>query len=387
MPNQVCLSRLKAEVIIVKDINIAASITKRRKERGITQDELARHMGVTKASVSKWETGISFPDIALLPQLATFFDISIDDLLAYNPQMTPDTIRLTYQSLTAAVSKKPFNEVLDDCRELIKKYYSCYPLLFQLGLFLMNNIGAVESPQQREDLTHEAIELFDRVYSQSDDPKLAEKALTMEGSCYLGLGDADTALVLLEASAREALIPSDIIVASAYHAKGEDIEARRFFQFGLFQNVVIQMNYFSNYLPLIIHDDEAFAETVQRARSVSDAYQLKTLHPAIYLIMELSIASAYATRGQVQESLSSIEAYTQTLLSDKTYFPLHGDSYFDLIEPWLKELETGDQLPMNSTVMKENLINAITENPAFDILKNEPRYKEVVIKLSSTAKE
>ena len=70
------------------DINIARTIVTKRREKGMTQEELAEFMGVSKASVSKWETGQSFPDIALLPKLASFFNISIDELMDFRPEMT-----------------------------------------------------------------------------------------------------------------------------------------------------------------------------------------------------------------------------------------------------------------------------------------------------------
>jgi transcriptional regulator with XRE-family HTH domain len=57
----------------VKELNIAKTIVSKRREKGITQDELAAYIGVSKASVSKWETGQSYPDILFLPQLAAYF--------------------------------------------------------------------------------------------------------------------------------------------------------------------------------------------------------------------------------------------------------------------------------------------------------------------------
>ena len=60
-------------------LKISKVILQKRKEKNITQEELAKYMEVTKASVSKWETGQSYPDILLLPKLATFFNISIDE--------------------------------------------------------------------------------------------------------------------------------------------------------------------------------------------------------------------------------------------------------------------------------------------------------------------
>ena len=52
-----------------------------RKERGMTQLELAEKMGVTDKAVSKWERDLSFPDVSSLPRLAEIFDISVDELM------------------------------------------------------------------------------------------------------------------------------------------------------------------------------------------------------------------------------------------------------------------------------------------------------------------
>lgn len=113
----------------IKDINISKIIANHRREKGLTQDQLAAYMGVSKASVSKWETGQSYPDITFLPQLATYFNISIDTLMGYTPQLTKEDIRNLYHRLSSDFSKKSFEEVLKECREIIKKYYSCFPLL------------------------------------------------------------------------------------------------------------------------------------------------------------------------------------------------------------------------------------------------------------------
>lgn len=62
-------------------LNLSQNLTRLRKEKKITQEELAEFVGVTKASVSKWETGATTPDIQILPVLAAFFDVSVDELL------------------------------------------------------------------------------------------------------------------------------------------------------------------------------------------------------------------------------------------------------------------------------------------------------------------
>ena len=52
-----------------------------RKEKGITQKELGEKLHLTDKAISKWERGLSFPDIAVLKDLADFFDIDISELL------------------------------------------------------------------------------------------------------------------------------------------------------------------------------------------------------------------------------------------------------------------------------------------------------------------
>ena len=72
--------------------NIAQNLVRLRHEKKITQEQLAYFLGVTKASVSKWETRQSLPDISLLPLLASFFDISVDELIGYHPQLSKEEI-------------------------------------------------------------------------------------------------------------------------------------------------------------------------------------------------------------------------------------------------------------------------------------------------------
>ncbi len=62
------------------ELNLGTSIRRLRTERGMTQEELAAFAGVSFQAVSKWECGTTTPDISLLPKLAVFFGVRIDDL-------------------------------------------------------------------------------------------------------------------------------------------------------------------------------------------------------------------------------------------------------------------------------------------------------------------
>lgn len=70
-------------------LKINEIIKAKRREREYTQEELANVLGVTKAAVSKWETGESCPDIAMLPRIAQVFHITMDELFGYTLEYKP----------------------------------------------------------------------------------------------------------------------------------------------------------------------------------------------------------------------------------------------------------------------------------------------------------
>lgn len=65
-------------------MNIGNKIRELRKKRGLTQEQLSAVLGVSFQAVSKWENNITLPDIALMPSLAGYFGISMDELFDYN---------------------------------------------------------------------------------------------------------------------------------------------------------------------------------------------------------------------------------------------------------------------------------------------------------------
>lgn len=65
-------------------IYLSENIKRLRREKELTQEALAEFLGVTFQSVSNWERGESYPDITMLPEIAGFFKVSVDELLGVN---------------------------------------------------------------------------------------------------------------------------------------------------------------------------------------------------------------------------------------------------------------------------------------------------------------
>lgn len=85
---------------------IGNRISKFRKEKGMTQEELAAKLGVSSQAVSKWENDASCPDISLLPQLSRVLGVTTDELLTGRTnevKLVPEAERKSLEELTLRV--------------------------------------------------------------------------------------------------------------------------------------------------------------------------------------------------------------------------------------------------------------------------------------------
>jgi transcriptional regulator with XRE-family HTH domain len=365
----------------MKEINIANVLVNRRKEKGITQDELANYMGVSKASVSKWETGQSYPDITFLPQLAAYFNISIDDLMDYKPQMTKEDIRKLYIRLSADFASKPFDEVIHHCREVIKKYFACFPLLLQMGILVLNH-STISKNNDSQALIHEAMELFIRVKDESGDAALIRQALYMEALCRISIGEPNVALDLLEGTVTPAL-PPEVLLASAYQMSGKPEQAKSVLQVGIYQDILVMFNFFPSYLMLCTDTPDRYNEILRRALIVAEAFDLKRLHPGVFIGLFLSAAQGYMIQGNHDRALDMLQSYTDIVTSDIYPLSLHGDDFFNLLNEWLEQIDLGTALPRNEKTIRQSMSEGVINNPAFSALVNEHRFQRIVERLKN----
>ena len=73
-------------------MEMGKEIRRLRNDRGLTQEGLAAALNVTAQTVSKWECGNSVPDVQMLPQIAVYFGVSIDQLFAMTPEQQMERI-------------------------------------------------------------------------------------------------------------------------------------------------------------------------------------------------------------------------------------------------------------------------------------------------------
>jgi len=361
----------------MREINVGKTIITKRKEKGITQDELAAYIGVSKASVSKWETAQSYPDITFLPQLATYFNISIDELIGYAPQMTKADISKLYHRLTIKFASKPFDEALKDCHEIIRKYYSCFPLLMQMVILLINHYMLAKEKAAQEAILQEAIELCRRIKAESDEVWMINEANSVEAVCCLMRQHPEKVLELLAGTMRPS--PSDeTVLASAYQMTGNAQKAKEVMQAGIYQNLIKMTGLMPGYLMLYLDDAERFEEILRRTLALAEIFKLDRLNAGVMPPVYLAAAQGYAMQNNPDRALDMIEKYVDLCMSFVFPFTLHGDGFFDNIGGWFDEFDLGVQAPRDEKVIRESMIQGIAANPAFAAFAEHPRYKSMM---------
>ena len=103
-------------------MEIGKVIKQARLNKKITQEQLAEALGVTTQAVSKWETDNSYPDITLLPSIASYLDISADELLGIKLEERKKYIDDVIKKNNELISSRYLDDSLNLMKEALKKY-------------------------------------------------------------------------------------------------------------------------------------------------------------------------------------------------------------------------------------------------------------------------
>lgn len=349
----------------MKDINISAKIISKRKEKGVTQEELANFLGVSKAAISKWESGISYPDITLLPLIATYYNTTIDDIMGYEPQMSKEEIVKLYKRLASDFAQKPFEEVFEACNGYLKKYYTCWELQMYIGLLFINHCSLAKDQEKVINILNNTIRIFDRIAKESQDIPLARKAISLQSFCYISINQPVMAIDLLE-SIKEQPNNVEILLAQAYQMHGDIKKAKNLVQGHIYQSLMGMTSACPNILALYTDDISKLSFWYDKYLELDKVFNLTKLHPASYLTIFLTAAQLFTAHGLTDKTLDCLSRYVE-ICTRKDLFPLklHGDEAFDSLNDYFISLDLELDPPRNDAVIKNSLKEAVISNPAF----------------------
>lgn len=358
----------------MKEIMVGKVIARLRKEKEITQEELAGYLGVSKPAVSKWESLQSYPDITLLPILATYFDVTIDELLGYEPQMEKAEIRKQYTRIAKIFTAEGFEAGYRLCQLYIKKYYSCWPLVFNFGVLILNSAITMAKEERKKEILMELVELFKRIEENSDDKSIAKQAIHLRATCYLQL-EMPTEVIDLLDGMTEVPMSTEVLLGTAHKMKGNWNEAISLYQGYLYNNLMGMFNGLSGVLELEAGNPEKLEKWVTAAEALVEAFDMRTLHASSLATIYINIAYLCMSVNAPEKGMEYITKYTDIVCSDNMFpLKLKGNELFDQLEKHFEKMELGTQAPRDDEAVKTSMKEAL-RMPVWDGIRNYPAFK------------
>ena len=231
-------------------IKIGKVIQRLRKERNLTQEQLAKFIGVSTPAVSKWESGNSYPDIELLPLLADFFNVSIDKLLNYKIDLSEEEVMKIYKELESGFAKieidlsteepkEEFRQDLESVKKLSNMYIEKYPKSYLLKLRICSLYQMYSykfGKSELNDRVKETTNILEDIVRNTDDIQIKETALIILSNAYCMLEDYEKAELYLN-MIHKSIGDTSVNLAMIYLKQNRLEEAEILLQNKLFSNV------------------------------------------------------------------------------------------------------------------------------------------------------
>lgn len=164
-------------------MNIGNKIKHLRKKRGITQEQLANAIGISFQAVSKWENNIALPDITLMPVLANFFGVSMDELFDFSLEEMEKEIAKIVDDAYEYRESNP-----EKSRSILEEGLKKYP---ENDILTNNLLYVMPDPD-------ETIEFASRLIEKTTDNEVKYDALRFLAYAYKKKGDLKSAEAAIE---------------------------------------------------------------------------------------------------------------------------------------------------------------------------------------------
>ncbi len=357
-------------------LRIAENVVRLRKQKGVTQEEMADFLGVTKASVSKWENKQSMPDIIMLPALASYFDVTVDELLGYEPQLSKEQIRKIYYELGKDFAEKPFEETYAKSEALVKKYYSCYPFLFQICVLWMNHFMLAQEAERQSAVLVRVQELCDHILENCKDTGINSDTIVMRATVDLQCGRAKEVIEGIGnlANPNRIVNQSEGMLIQAYLLSDDREKAEEFTQICMFLHLQMLVGDSIQLLGMHMQEKELCETTIVRTDKVIEAYRMGEVHRNITAAYQYQTAVFKSMHGEKEEALKRLRSFVEIvciMMREESF--LHGDSYFTKLYDWFENMDLGVQMVRSKKLVLEGVKENL-KHPAFDSIRKEKEF-------------
>jgi len=168
------------------EMKLGQKIKVLRKQKNISQEVLAQVLGVTFQAVSKWETGAAMPDVTMIPAIASFFEVSTDELFDFNLiEQEQKVMQLCYDAEEYRYSDPEKSEAM--LRDALKQFPGN-------DIILNNLLYTMQTPERNE----EVITVCKSILEVTKDDEVKYDVLRILANTYHEMGQQALVKPVLE---------------------------------------------------------------------------------------------------------------------------------------------------------------------------------------------
>lgn len=376
-------------------VNIGRTIARERRRTGITQEALAAHLGVSKAAVSKWEVGQSLPDVSLLPRIAAYFSLTLDELFDWRNELTDEESAALYAEVYA-LGEKGLGAAHERLCALATEHYSDAKLLLMLASLLTVWAAGMATPLAPADegdsaldsatLADEALALLDRALEVATDPSTLYLAQQQKATTLFQTSRYEEAAALLEPLVcwQDAGAPT-MLLASAYRKLGRDGEAIELLQAERLRAASCALS--SLMQEVGMRGDAAFARAAgDAAEMVYAALDMEAVNPFFSATMSLEVAEALRRARERDGALEALARAVDALAATPVNPDPSSSPLWNRMANRLDPAQAGEawaehkarQAGEAAVLMRRALVEEVTSPEWRDLAGDDPRYREIV---------
>ena len=342
-------------------MQIGDVIRKYRKACNMTQEEMAYRLGVTTPAVNKWEKGNTYPDITMLAPIARLLNITLDELLSFQENITEEELKNYVQELERRLKSESYEGAFQWAKKLIERYPNCKMLIWQLAVIL-DAQRMFKDVEEAERYDVYILHCFERVL-ESEEETLRNCAADSLFGYYVRKEDYETAekyLVYFSEQNQERKRKQAFI----YSKTDRLDEAYKTYEELLFSGYQMISMVFNSICALAMESDDLTKahKYVTKQQELAKLFEMGKYYEAS-CGLELAVLEkdADAVIDIVQTMLDSVEQ-----IGDFSESELYEHMAF-------KKMEKG-----TISEMKKGLMNSFRDEEGFGFLKDDERWQELL---------
>lgn len=344
-------------------------IQEKRKELGLTQEQVADYLGVSIPAVSKWENGITSPDIGLLPPLARLLKIDLNTLFCFNEDLSPQEIGLFCNEL-AIIARDNIAAAFEIAEEKLHEFPHNEQLLLNVAMILDSLLILVRTPDVPKGEFEAKISSWYSCLGQSSDEKIRNSANYTRVSRYIRQEQLDTAQEVLDTIRDKhestSALPDKLMLQVSIHLKQGNAElAALELEKAVFQEITRVQCLLSNLV-----DAELAAGETDIAQRIAE--KAKAMVELFDLWKYGGYVGSYQIASQEEDADKILPLLEQMLEALMLPWQPNKSVLYHRMAPETKEVQAKELLAM---VLKE-----LETDPDCQYLREHPKGKELIAK-------